>query len=57
MQVESQSVGPSGPVAGQKEIAVFDEDRGKVLKAHCIQSTHCSGRNQNKSDTFPFPGT
>ncbi|KAJ8659526.1 hypothetical protein O0I10_004891 [Lichtheimia ornata] len=27
VKVESQTVGPSGPVAGQKEIAVFDEDR------------------------------
>ncbi|KAI7881084.1 cysteine proteinase [Lichtheimia hyalospora FSU 10163] len=27
VQVESQAVGASGPAAGQKEIAVFDEDR------------------------------
>lgn len=38
VKVESQTVGPSGPVAGQKEIAVFDEDRGKKGggKGHCV---------------------
>lgn len=59
VKVESQTVGPSGPVAGQKEIAVFDEDRGKRRSGRVIVfivyawNAHCS-EVEIKTSQIPF---